>query len=416
MAVTQIISRNVKDGTVDTADLKDGSVTNAKLAGAVVGLTNLTALTTKGDVLVFDTAHNRLGVGSDGQRFVADSAQAAGVRWATVYTGVKNLLVNGNFDLWQRGTSGSPGVYIADRWKLAGASAGTTTGAQDATNVPDSLTTYSFKLTVGATGSVVAGTNLFLEQPVEGLSFQQSAGKALTLTFWVRSNKTGTYCVAFQNSAGDRSYVATYTISASNTWEKKTITVTHNTTGTWLYDTGAGLRVRFVLAAGSTYQTTAGSWQAGNFLATSAQVNIADSTSNQWDIARVQLEQGDVASDFEQRPAALEYALAARYYFKTYDLTVAPGTVTQTGFITFAASGTGGDQFIHSFPVRMRATPTLTSYSPETGTSGKVRDYGINADQTSSPLSSGSWGIRGVSGAFVDQRIYGLQYTADAEL
>jgi hypothetical protein len=113
---------------------------------------------------------------------------------------------------------------------------------------------------------------------------------------------------------------------------------------------------------------------------------------------------------------AWSYLLASRYYCKTYDLDVAPGTVTQTGFITFCASGTGGDQFIQSFPARMRAAPTLTAYSPETGVSGKVRDYGINADQTASPLASGQWGIRGASGAYVDARIYGLHYTADAEI
>jgi hypothetical protein len=145
-------------------------------------------------------------------------------------------------------------------------------------------------------------------------------------------------------------------------------------------------------------------------------VNFLDSTSNVFNLSRVQVEIGDVASDFEQRPAAVEYTLASRYYSKTYDLDVVPGTVTQTGFITFSASGTGGDQFIATFPTRMRAAPTLTAYSPETGTSGKVRDYGINADQTGSPLASGQWGIRGASGTYVDARIYGLHYTADAEI
>jgi hypothetical protein len=151
VAVTQVNSRLIKDGTVDTADLKDGSVTNAKLAGACVGLSNLMALTTKGDLLVFDTAHNRLAVGTDGQRLVADSAQAAGVRWATFYTGFKNLLVNGNFDLWQRGTSTSPGSFAADRWKLSRARLrGVVASARrTAVNVPDVSSTNSFKVTVG---------------------------------------------------------------------------------------------------------------------------------------------------------------------------------------------------------------------------------------------------------------------------
>jgi hypothetical protein len=407
----------VKDGTVDTADLKDGSVTNAKLAGAVVGLTNLLALTTKGDMLVFDTAHNRLAVGTDGQRIVADSAQAAGVRWATQYTGFKNLLINGNFDLWQRNAGRAVGGFAADRWNFAGTITGVVASAKDSTVTPDVSSTNTFKVTVTtAQASVVAGTNLFIEQSVEGTTFQQAAGKAVTLTFWVRSNKTGTYSVAFQNNAGDRSYVATYTVNASNTWEKKTITVTHSTTGTWLYDTGVGFRVRFVLAVGSTFQTTGGAWVGTNSLGTSSNVNFMDSTANVFNLSRVQLEVGDVASDFEQRPAGLEFLLASRYYAKTYDLDVSPGTVTQVGFITFSASGTGGDQFIATFPARMRASPTLTAYSPETGTSGKVRDYGINADQTGSPLASGQWGIRGASGVFVDARIYGLHYTADAEI
>jgi hypothetical protein len=222
MAVTQINSRLVKDGAIDTADLKDGSVTNAKLAGACVNLSNLSALTTKGDLLVFDTAHNRLAVGTDGQRIVADSAQAAGLRWATFYTGYKNLLINGNFDLWQRNTGRAVGGFTADRWNFQGTITGVVASAKDSLTTPDVSSTNSFKVTVSsAQATLVAGSNLFLEQCVEGIGFQQAAGKPITLTFWVRSNKTGTYSVAFQNSAGDRSYVATYTVNASNAWEKR---------------------------------------------------------------------------------------------------------------------------------------------------------------------------------------------------
>jgi hypothetical protein len=167
------------------------------------------------------------------------------------------------------------------------------------------------------------------------------------LSFWVRSSKTGTHCVAFRNGI-DRSYVTTYTVNAANTWEQKSVTVTGGliTAGTWDWTTGAGVSVTFALAVGSTFQTTAGAWQTGSFLATSSQVNCLDSNTNIFAITGVQLEVGSVATPFEHRPYGAELALCQRYY------EISSTSISVTG-------GSSVGTFL-KFAVEKRSIPTLT--------------------------------------------------------
>jgi len=241
--------------------------------------------------------------------------------------GMRNKIINGAMEISQRGTSFAAvadGIYTIDRflWGRNGAMVVTIT---QSTDVPNDTFQSSYKVDVTtADASIAAGEYAIIVQRIEGYNLRDLIGQTFTLSFWVKSPKTGTHCVSFRNSGGNRSYVLEYTVSAANTWEYKTLTVTGGliTAGTWNWTNGIGLNVFFTLATGSTFQTTAGAWQTGNFIGTSSQVNCMDSTANDFFLTGVQLEIGPVATPFERRPIGTEFALCQRYFqqfeFKNY--------------------------------------------------------------------------------------------------
>ncbi|MBY0525601.1 MAG: hypothetical protein K2R98_19505 [Gemmataceae bacterium] len=290
--------------------------------------------------------------------------------------GLKNILINGSFDVWQRGTSFAAiaaNAYSADRWKYYKATTGAVHTVSRDTNVPTVtqagvLASYSLKMACTTADASVAAGDLICEfQIVEGYNWRPLAQKQVTLSFWVYSSKTGTYCVSFANSGQDRSYVAEYTVNSANTWEKKTVTVSPSpSAGTWDYKNGVGLYVRFALMAGSTYQTTANSWQTGNFFGTSNQVDAVDSTSNTFYLTLVQLEEGPLATEFEPRSFQQELAMCQRYF----ETNVAHGSTPADGLaLTGDDVHMGGYAVTTSivgykvlFRVTKRTAPTLVFY------------------------------------------------------
>jgi hypothetical protein len=286
------------------------------------------------------------------------------VPWITAIGGFKNAIINGDFNIWQRGTSFSGiaaggGTYTADRWRDTSASTAAVFTCNQSTDVPTvaqagRLINYSMHYDcTTADASIAAGDMFAVVQVIEGFNWLPLAQKPFTLSFWVKATKTGTYCVSFRNSVGDRSYVAEYTINASNTWEFKTITVPPSpSAGTWNYTNSTGLFVGWALLCGSTWQTTANSWNTGNFVGTANQVNAADSTSNDFRIAGVQLEAGPSATQFESRQHGVELALCQRYY------TTIPVTMS-TVFLSYYGGTAAVSQHYH-YPVAMRTTPTLS--------------------------------------------------------
>ena len=201
--------------------------------------------------------------------------------------GFKNRIINGKMDIAQRGTSFpaiGAGTYMLDRWRSSTNATSAVITASQQSDVPSSNEFQnSLRLAVTTADTTIASADqVNIQQRIEGYNVRNLIGRTFTLSFWVRSSKTGTHCVYLQNDAQDRSYVVEYTVGAANTWEQKSITVSGGliTAGTWNWTTGVGLLVGWTLAAGSSLQTTAGAWQTGIFLATSAQVNCLDSNSN----------------------------------------------------------------------------------------------------------------------------------------
>jgi hypothetical protein len=236
----------------------------------------------------------------------------------------KNYVINGAMDFWQRGTSFAAvanGIYTADRWQYTKVGTMVHTVSRS-TDIPTgSLAQYSTFLDVTTAQAVIAaGDRMTIRQKIEGLIFAPLRGKTQVLKFKVKATKVGIYCISFRNSAEDRSLVKEYTVNTTNTWETKEISFTHDETGTWLYDTSVGLSVTFTIASGTTFQTTANTWQTGNYIATSNQVNGVDNLANDFRITEVQLEEGQSASNFERAGGNTinELLLCQRYYCYLY--------------------------------------------------------------------------------------------------
>lgn len=272
----------------------------------------------------------------------------------------RNKIINGKMEIAQRGTtfgtSSLDGSYTLDRWVIGNSS----TASLTVTSTTDVPASYEFRLSLQfvattADTSIAAGDQAIIQQNIEGFNARDLVGRTFTLSFWVRSSVTGTYCVALRNSVFAFSYVLTYTINAVDTWEYKTVTVTSGLPapfGTWNSTNGVGLRVAWTLAAGSTFQTTAGAWQTGNFLGTSAQVNFLAAAANTFYLTGVQLEVGSVATPFEHRPYGVELALCQRYYEVLLNSN-SIGVLNSSG-----AAATMS--FCTQWKVTKRATPTVT--------------------------------------------------------
>jgi hypothetical protein len=218
-------------------------------------------------------------------------------------------------------------------------------------------------ITSSSAYSVLAGDYFLVGQPVEGfntsdLGFGAAGASTVTLSFWVRSSLTGTFGGAINNSAYNRSYPFSYTISAANTWEQKSVTIAGDTSGTWIGATnGVGLYAWFNLGTGSTGSTTANAWAAGAYYAPTGATSVVGTNGATFYITGVQLEKGSTATSFDYRPYGTELQLAQRYYYSSdkEQLYSSLGT----GWEQSATAGT----IYCPLPVPMRVTPTSVAYS-----------------------------------------------------
>jgi hypothetical protein len=283
----------------------------------------------------------------------------------------RNIIINGDMSQSQRSTSVSSltsgGYKTVDRFNFGISSAGTWTISQS-TNVPTGQGfAKSTKLDcTTANGSLGASAELSFFQKIEGQNLQYlkkgtSNAESVTLSFWVRSNKTGTYTAEIFDNDNSRQISKTYTISSADTWEKKTVTFAGDTTGALDNDNNVSFWIFFWLGAGSnlTSGTLSTTWTSNTSAnrVSSSQVNLADSTSNEWYITGVQLEAGSVATDFEFLPADVNLRRCQRYFYKLIDV---PGG-DAGGY--FASGFMYSSSILYSwneFPTMMRTAPTLS--------------------------------------------------------
>ena len=284
-------------------------------------------------------------------------------------TGRRNLVINGAMNVAQRGTSFtsiSSNTYTSDRWQLQAAGDGRSTITQS-TTVPNNNFLYSMKVDVTTADTSLGATDLqSFTQRIEGNAMYQlglgtSSAKSLAVSFWVRSNKTGTYCVAIRNASGGRSITSEYSISSADTWEHKVITFSGDTTGTYSTNNSEGINLNFVLLAGTNHDgKTADTWEANTAFATDNQVNLFDNTSNEWYVTGVQLEVGSAATEFEHRSFEEELAACQRYY-KRYN--IGSDTAYSRLVVSTYSDTTSRFYVTMQLPVELRTTPTMAQSS-----------------------------------------------------
>ena len=314
---------------------------------------------------------------------------------------MRNKIINGAMVIDQRnaGASVTPTnlSYTIDRWKSGLSQTSKFTVQQNAASVtpPAGFSNY-LGVTSSSAYSVLTGDYFSIFQNIEGLNtvdlaWGTTSAATVTLSFWVRSSLTGTFGGALKNSASDRSYPFTYTISAANTWEQKSVTIAGDTTGTWITTNGVGISVVFSLGMGSTYSAAAGSWYGAGYNSATGATSVVGTNGATFYITGVQLERGTVATPFEYRNYQQELAMCQRYYCKTFSVGTAPGNnITSTGALKGALrSGTTTEPSANwKFPVSMRTEPTVTLYNTGSGTAGQ---WSADGTATSSANARSQW-------------------------
>jgi hypothetical protein len=310
----------------------------------------------------------------------------------------RNRIINGDMRIDQRNAGAAVtggGSYPVDRFRINNTTDGAFSAQQDSSAPPGF--TSSLKYTTTTADASLTGTQVSpIFQIIEGtnvydLGWGTANAQPVTLSFWVRSSLTGTFGGSLRNGNANRSYPFSYSISAANTWEQKTVTIPGDTTGTWLTDNGAGIRLSFSMGSGSDSSGTAGAWNSNNHTSVTGAVSVIGTLNATWQITGVQLEAGSVATPFERRPYPDELRLCQRYYQKTYDIGVVPGTDNTNSYFvegTFIYTTNSTWGITWRFPVEMRASPTVTFYAGTTSGSlsyaygtatgiGAVTQFGI---------------------------------------
>ena len=257
-------------------------------------------------------------------------------------------------------------TFVVDRFKFRARLTSKMT-AEQVTDVPTGQGfQYSTKITSSSAYTIVSNDYFNFQQILEGqnishLMFGTSDAKTVTLSFWVKSSLTGNFAVALNNyQASTRAYPAEYTINTADTWEKKTITIQGDTSGTWDTDNTAALGIIFSLGYGSDHEGTKNSWNSTDTNSFSGSVNLLETNGATLYITGVQLEVGDTATEFEHRPYDMELQRCFRYYWQ------GDGT-------NYATQYSNGAFIICDLPTHMRVRPT-TSYN-STNATGSFADY-----------------------------------------
>ena len=356
MSINKIKNLGILDSAVTTAKIADDAVTSAKIADSAVTNTMLA-----GSIATSKLANQNIGF--------------------------RNFLINGDMSQAQRGTTftSQTGVaYHLDRWEMYGYNMGDGVYRVDqSTDAPAGFSNSNKVSCTTADASQDANNQMFFQQMIEGLNSSHinyfvSSPDTVTLSFWVKSNRTGSYSLALklsdngsaQDNTSTRIYNSTYSVSVANTWENKTITIILDTnSSTKVVTNGFAIAVQFWLGGGTNRDGSAvNSWiNNGNAATASDNLDILGSTSNDWYITGVQLEAGTTASDFENVPYDINLQRCERYYQLLQGFEGSMRGTTNFGCTTM-------------FRTQMRSAPSVTQ-------SGDLQITDGNNDFTQSSVS-----------------------------
>jgi len=316
--------------------------------------------------------------GTNGVTFNDTSLQGAA---SSPYV-LKNRIINGAMVIDQRnaGASVTPtnASYTLDRWFFSLSQASKLTCQQNAGSVtpPVGFTKY-LGITSSSAYSVGASELFVLRQSIEGfnvadLGWGTANAKTVTLSFQVYSSLTGTFGGTVRNSAGNRFYPYSYTVSTANTWTSISVTIAGDTSGTWATDNTSGIELMFSLGSGSTVSGTAGAWGSTAYYSATGATSVVGTNGATFYITGVQLEIGTTATPFERRLYNQELANCQRYF------QVINGAV-------YRAYLTGGVFYWIPWQVTCRTAPTITNTSATYSLSSSAIWYnaGINGAEIS---------------------------------
>jgi hypothetical protein len=338
---------------------------------------------------------------------------------------MRNRIINGAMVIDQRnaGASVTPTTanpYTLDRWRTVLSQNSKFTLQQNAGSVtpPSGFTKY-LGITSSSAYSITSGDFFFVQQQIEGfnsadLAWGTASAQSVTLSFWVRSSLTGTFGGSLQNSGFNRSYPFTYTISAANTWEQKSVTIVGDTSGTWATDNSAGVKLQFGFGIGSTYSGTAGVWAGAEYYSATGATSVVGTNGATFYITGVQLEKGSTATPFEQRLYGTELQLAQRYFYKTFLQGTAPAQniAANNQLLVCGTSNTINGTI---FPVAMRTNPTITTYNPFAANSS-FRIPSSSTDVAVTGTSTADWGITSFGCSAAAPFAVHCHFTGSAEL
>jgi hypothetical protein len=280
--------------------------------------------------------------------------------------GFRNRIINGAMVIDQRNAGASvsysnSGAYTLDRWVVDNTTDGTIS-VQQSSVAPAGFTNSCLITVTTADASLSSTQRCRIRQPIEGFNvadfgFGTASAITVTLSFWVRSSLTGTFGGALNNATVDRSYPFSYTISAANTWEQKSVTIAGDTSGTWVTNSGIGLLAQFGLGIGSNFSGTANAWTGSQIMSTTGATSLIGTSGATFYITGVQLEAGSVATPFERRDYGTELARCQRYFWA---LNSASSNGNFFRYATGLAGSTSGTGFTLIPQVTLRATPAVS--------------------------------------------------------
>lgn len=427
MAIRKIVSRSIGTDVIVAEDLAANSITVSELSDDAV-----TTAKIADDNVTTAKLHDD----------------------ATYRATFKNKLINGDMNIWQRRTSADETSVIsnpaapvaADRWYIT--NQGSMWATWDWTREEDTPTgqgfKYSSKVTVGSMNSVAVSDAGVLGQKIHYTNLFDTAwgtdnAKNVTVSFWVKSNKTGEFAFSLRyRSTGNLRYNKAFTISAADTWEKKTFTINAPNGVTYdfrdLADTSGvtGLEFQFWVFAGSDYTDTAivEGWQNSSGSIHGASTQSLDTASDYFQWTGCQFEIGESATQYEHLDYHEQLRRCQAYYYKTGAVGSAvewfPGVTTRAAYDNIFAASPDGTQdrpfLMHMFPVQMVQGPAVTFYPGRpnvSATAGRITVYNGDTSVTTSSKPSTSYGA-GIYGYFqgtsTDSAMYTLQLEADAEI
>ena len=340
-----------------------------------------------------DTTVEALSITSAGAATLASTLAVTSDLTASNFAG-RNIVINGEMKVSQRNgttaTATGNNTYSIDRY-VSYASGGSAYTVQQVTDAPAGFKNAAKVTITTADSSIGSGDYAVMQYRAEGIDIAHfncgtSDAETVTLSFWVKSSLTGNFGGAMRNGAVNRSYPYLYNIAQADTWEKKSVTLTLDTTGTWAVDTGQGLVFMWDFGSGTNFQGTADTWAGANYHTAGSQVKLIATNGATWLVTGVQLEIGSTATEFEHRTFGEELALCQRYF-------------QQWG------GNSGNERIGNGFnyntvqarvdmvlPVAMRAAPTLSSpdvtkWSVE-GAMGAIACTAIAVDQPSTKIAA----------------------------